>query len=301
MSQGDSRTAEAELRPDGMEPACCCLAVVLQFEMARVRHHQTCQSSRPRSVGLGLRCAVSLLTMSILGVGCREAPLQIEEPHLSPIASAPAAALPARYFPGESAGWSVHLRGISVGKVNLAANPGGASELNVDARFRPNRFARQFSNLRVSAQSRFDAAGWLLEATETMGPGGSHTRRVARDKQTIHSPLSLLGMLRSATVGQAIESAVLQVADTRYRVEMVAPTNDLLGERNVIRIDLAITQLSKKKRQRNRSPKRVQTFAATVWISRDHRSTLLRVDLEMKRSRVIAKSIFHDVPAVAMP
>ncbi len=222
--------------------------------------------------------------------GCREQPLAVVAPQLS---AAPIVPLRQKspFRPGESQAWSVQIRGVAVGRFELAVATDRAAVV-VEARFHPNRFARQWGRFTALASSRFDQGGQLLEAAEdvTMGKIKQRSKRRARQgaRSQVHSPLSLLGAVRHVTIGQVIRPLDVELAGTRYRATFAVVVAEHLDKKSVRRLDLELRSFEE--------PKRVAA-QISLWIVNDSSASVIRFDIRSENTRVIATSIYHQLPA----
>ncbi len=232
--------------------------------------------------------------LGIVASGCREQPLVMSAPLLSTAPIAPIKQKPP-FRPGESQAWSVRIRGVTVGRFELVAAADGSAVV-VDARFHPNRFARKWGRFSALASSRFDPSGQLVEAAEDvmMGKIKQHSENHSRQgtRSQIHSPLSLLGAVRHVAIGQALRSLEVEIAGTRYQATFAVAIAERLESKSVRRLDLELRSFE--------APEHV-TAQISLWIVNDSSASVARFDIRVASTRVIATSIYHQLPAVAFP
>lgn len=209
----------------------------------------------------------------------------------------PAAAIPITALalpPGESLIWSVHWKGLTVGRVELAVSEG-----NVRSRFTTDalvgtvvtiqdeletvldrRAARPISaseKLVINGETKqvaatFDGASYAIDGRSFAVPGGNLG-------QTLHTAL---GALRAWAAPDARPGFLFIVHQGQlYRVDVMRPVAEELQGTKALRVDCRV----------HPGDDKLEPFAVTAWLSADPARTPIRIEVTNAEAHITAQLI----------
>jgi len=196
--------------------------------------------------------------------------------------------------PGESLIWSVHWKGLTIGRAELAV-----TERDVRSRFttdalvstvvsiqyeletvldRPAaRAASATEKLVIDGETKevaaaFDGASYAIDGRSFAVPGGN-------PGQTLHSAL---GALRTWAMPDARPGFLFIVhAGQLYRADVARPVAEELGGTKALRVECRV----------HPENDRLEPFAVTTWLTADPQRTPIRIEITNAEAKITAELI----------
>jgi hypothetical protein len=241
-----------------------------------------------------MRCFFAVALLAACG-----RPLPFPQKPLPELVSATMPAMPLviptlQLVPGEALIWSVHWKGITVGRAELAV-----SEHDVRSRFTTDtlvstvvsiqyelatvldrtaeRAASATEKLVMNGETKetaetFDGASYAIDGRSFAVPGGN-------PGQTLHSAL---GALRAWAQPKAQPGFLFIVhAGQLYRVDVTRPVAEELAGTRTLRVECRVHPASDK----------LEPFAVTLWFTADPQRTPIRIEITNTEAKVTAELI----------
>jgi Protein of unknown function (DUF3108) len=241
-----------------------------------------------------MRC---LLAVTLLAACGRPAPFPVKPlPELVSAAqpTMPLAITGLQLVPGESLIWSVHWKGITVGRAELAV-----TERDVRSRFTTDALVSTVVSIQYDLETVLDrTAARAASATEKLVIDGD-TKQVAETfdgvsyavdgrsvalpggnpGQTLHSAL---GALRAWAGPDARPGYLVVVhAGQPYRLDVSRPVTEELQGTGTLRVACRVIP----------QDKQLEPFAVTVWLTADPQRTPVRIEITSAEAHITAELI----------
>jgi hypothetical protein len=196
--------------------------------------------------------------------------------------------------PGESLIWTVHWKGITVGRAELAE-----SERDVRSRFTTDALVKTVVSIEYNletvldrtaaraisateklvingetkeAAETFDGASYAIDGRSVLVPGGN-------PGQTLHSAL---GVVRAWAAPDAHPGFLFIVhAGQLYRVDVMRPVAEELAGTSTLRVECRVHPEDDK----------LEAFAVTAWLTADPQRTPIRIEVTNAEAHLTAELI----------
>ena len=246
--------------------------------------------------------------VAVLFVAACGPPPQVPHKPLPELVSSaqPATPLPVTALalpPGESLIWSVHWKGITIGRAELAV-----SDREVRSRFKTDalvntmvsieydlatvfdrataRVTSATENLTINGETKqvaetFDGASYAINGinSDTAGDGRSFSLPDGNPGHTVHSAL---GAIRAWAAPEARPGFLFIVhAGQLVRLDVMRPITEELQGTKTLRVECRVRPTTDK----------MEPFAVTVWFTDDQKRTPIRIEITNAGEHVTAELI----------